>query len=143
MILSDNTKVIIKRPFQGNAQTFVSIEGKVHYSDLTVDEYLAQNPGCEVVTWEEYDALIAEMFTSPLQPTTLEYFLEKMEELPPLRHKVIGGCYEVFFNAEATSGIYHGFNVWDRAADKYYAGTKSIGLTDAQLLEIIKAEISN
>ena len=99
-------KHIVKTPFLGYAETCITDDGKVLYSDMSADEYLAQDPALRVVTDEEFDALLSEhadsLVTEP-KPESLEDWQYALEVLPPCRWQTYAGI-EFFHISERLTG---------------------------------------
>jgi hypothetical protein len=137
----DYEKIIIKRPFNGNAQDFVKANGEIMFSSLTLDEYLKDNPDTEAITPEEYDKLHAEFFIRPFVEITADRWEEMLEVLPPMKWHTIAGRWNVFFLMEMTSGPFTAMYVKDYKTKLCYEGTKNAFQTDEQILADIKKEI--
>jgi hypothetical protein len=95
-------QLIISEPFNGRAESFIK-DGKVLYSNLTIEEYLQSKPNLKVISWDEFDRLHADFFTSKFQEITKEAWTDALECLPPLKWHTYKGV-NIFYNMEANSG---------------------------------------
>lgn len=134
-------KVIVKLPYKGYIQTYITKEGDVAFSPLSVEDYLKDHPGCVVMTWEELESLESGFFVTSFKEITEDVWQEMLEVLPPMKWHNINSRYNVFFNMEATSSHYHGLYLRDRETKKFYSCTESRFITDAEILEKIAKEI--
>lgn len=134
-------KVIVKMPYKGNVQTWIEKDGSVAFSPLTVEEYLKDNPGCVVMTWDELEKVESDYWVSPFTEITAEIWDDMLEVLPPMKWHNVSPRYNVFFIMEATSGHYHSMYLRDRETKKYYSCTESKFITDEKILEKIAKEI--
>ena len=129
---------IIQEPFTGSCLTIYR-NGRVFYTLATIEEYLAKK-SAKLITWEEFDALHAAHCTSPFVPIDESAYDRYLGEMPPKNWHDIAPGINVFFCEEATSGYFHACYIYDRNNTTYWASTKDIRTTDAQLMEMFKNE---
>lgn len=136
MALSDDhIKAIIKVPYPGYIQTTVKRDGTVGgFSGETVEQYLARNPDCKVITWEELEPLNKAKWEHPFVPIKESDYDRYHEQLPPLKY-ITAGRFSGFFQLEATASHYHGVCVVDKVTGLYFAGTMSIFASMKQIEE--------
>lgn len=134
------TQCIVREHFDGNALTTVK-DGKVMFSNLTLDQYLQKEPGLRLVSIDEFSALHKNYYSTPFTEITEERFNFALSELPPRRWHNIGKRFNVFFCGEAFSGDIHSLYLLDRQSNKYYRGKTSVFATDAAILEKFENDV--
>lgn len=131
---------IVREQFDGNAMTTVK-DGKVMFSNLSLEDYLQKEPGLKLVSIEEFNALHKNYYSSPFSEITEDRFDFAMGELPPKRWHNIGKRFNVFFSGEAFSGDIHSVYLLDRENQKYYRGKTSVFSTDQNILDKFSQEV--
>lgn len=129
---------IITTPFSGNCLTIYR-GGRVFYTLSTITEYLTKN-SAKLITWTEFDTLHAAYYTYPFAPITEEEYDRYLGEMYPKNWHDIAPGVNVFFCEEATSGNFHACYIHDRNTNTYWAGTKNVFTSDAELLEMYRNE---
>ena len=134
------TQCIVRDQFDGNALTTVK-DGKVMFSNLTLDQYLGKEPGLKLVSIDEFNTLHRNYYSTPFTEITEERFDFALGELPPRRWHNIGKRFNVFFCGEAFSGDIHSLFLHDRQTGKYYRGKTSVFSNDTAIIEKFEREI--
>lgn len=132
-------------PFDGSALTYVTDDGNVAFSNLTLSEYLAakEETGKTIVvlTPQIYAKWHEQFWSAPFKEISEKDYDYALNVLPPLKWHDLNPNLNIFFCLEATSGSIHACYIYNRQSGKYYAGSKSILSKDDDLIRCFSVDI--
>jgi hypothetical protein len=129
--------IIDPNNYTGNAITSMDSTGKVHYSELSFDEYNKSRGGnLLALSWDDYYQDWYRPFELGLQgdwqETTEERYDDMLGAVPPIKHQMIGN-FSTFFVGEATSGSLH--QMFACMGSRYYTALRDVNQSKESLEE--------
>src|SRR5204862_4485406 len=95
-------KLIVAVPFNGGAKTWIDSSGKIAYHEgETIEQYLAANPGFQVLSMDEFNRQYNAFWKSPFKEITADHWNEVLECLPPMQWHDLTKRFNVFLCSEA------------------------------------------
>lgn len=129
------------------ARNIIAIQGKdglSTYSKQTHEEIIAENPGAQLLTYEEIEPMIsaAEVaaYVAPVEETTRAKFWEMLEILPPMRWTTVRGV-EMFRICEATCGNIRA--IYARLGNRYFYCSDRDTVSNEEIAERVAAFARN
>jgi hypothetical protein len=122
------TWIIDPNNYTGNAITTMDKSGKVHYSELSFDEYNKSRGGnLLALSWDDYYDNWYRPSQLKLQgdwkETTEEKYDDMLGAVPPHKPRSIGG-FSTFFCGEATTGTLH--QMFAYKSDRYWTALRDV-----------------
>jgi len=133
-------KFIVDTPFPGSAQTVI-VDGKLAYTNLSLEEYLKEKPNFRILSEDEFNIEHTQYWVTSFKEITEEEWWSYYEQLPPVKPRTIQKRYFVDFCSEAYSGAIHSIYFIDNKVKKYYTCRMNIFATDDAIVEKFNNEI--